>query len=168
VETTEAILTRRSIRRFRPDPVPPEVLEGLMRVAMAGPSASNQRPWQFLVLTEPERLKKLSKVRGYEIAAHAPAVILVCGDQERNRIGEVWVMDCSIAAQNILLAAHSAGLGAVWLGCWPAPERMPNTSRFLDLPWQIVPFAVLVLGYADESPPQTDRYEPERVHYDRW
>ena len=162
------MLTRRSVRKFRPDPVPPEVLEGLMRVAMTGPSASNQRPWQFLVLTEPERLQKLSTVRGYEIAAHAPAVIVVCGDQERNRIGEVWVMDCSVAAQNILLAAHASGLGAVWLGCWPAPERMPNTSLFLGLPWQIVPFAVLVLGYADEAPPQADRYEPERVHHNHW
>lgn len=168
MDTLEAILTRRSIRRFKPDPVPPELFEKLMRVAMAGPSASNQRPWQFLALTERERLIKLSKVHGYEIVARAPAVIVICCDQKKNHIGPVAAIDCSIAAQNILLEAHALGLGAVWLGCWPAPERMPATHRLLELPMHIEPFAVLVLGYPDEVPEPAERYEPERVHLNHW
>ncbi len=120
------------------------------------------------MLKDTERLQQLSRVRGYEIAARAPLVIIVCGDMERNRLGEVWVMDGSIGAQNILLAAHDAGLGAVWLGCHPAPERLPDTHRILGLPWQIVPFAVLVIGYASESPAPIDRYQPERIHRNVW
>lgn len=168
METYEAILGRRSVRSFRADPVPEEIIDRLMRAGMGGPSASNQWPLQFMVLTDREKLGQLATIRGYEIVERAPLVVLVCGDMEKNRLGVIWVMDGSIAAQNILLAAHDAGLGAVWLGCWPAPERMPDTHRVLGLPWQIVPFAVLAMGYADHAPAPADRFEPERVHLNSW
>ena len=168
METYEAITTRRSIRRYALDPIPYDVLNRLFRAGMSGPSASAQFPWQFLLLTDRERLEALAKIHGYECVGEAAAVIIVCGDMERNRIGAVWVMDCSIAAQNILLTAHDAGVGAVWLGCWPSPERMSRTHEALGLPWQIVPFAVIALGYPTGLPKPVDRFEPERIHENYW
>lgn len=165
----EAILTRRSVRQFQDRPVPEELVEKLLRAAAAAPSARNGQPWQFVVLTGREILRQASTVNPYaEMAARAPLAILICGDTRLEKSAGYWPVDCAAAAQNMLLAAHGLGLGAVWTGVWPRPERMDGFRRLLDLPDAVMAHSLIVAGYPGEQPPPQDRYRADRVHRNGW
>jgi len=115
MDAIEAILTRRSIRRFRDEPVSDDLIETLLRAAMAAPSAGNQQPWHFVVIRDRETLDTTSTVHPYAtMAAEAALAIVVCGDTTLEMHKGFWVQDCAAAIQNLLLAAHASGLGAVW------------------------------------------------------
>lgn len=168
VEILEYIERRRSIRRFSEDPVSREALELLLRAGMAAPSATNRRPWQFVVVTEPERLETLRN-RLPLGRFNAPAAIVVCGDMKRALPPPVqgfWVVDCSAATQNILLAAAGIGLGAVWIGVYPLKPMMALVARAIDLPRAVRPLAVVWVGHPAEERPALNRYDPDRVHWD--
>jgi nitroreductase len=98
----------------------------------------------------------------------AALAILVCSDTSLELTKGRGVLDCSAATQNILLAAHSLGLGAVWLGIYPVEERMNCMRKLLNMPSRAVPVALVSIGYPDERLRSEDRYKPERVHYQRW
>jgi nitroreductase len=98
----------------------------------------------------------------------ASAAILVCGDLRLEKYKDHWVQDCSAATQNLLLAAHAKGLGAVWVGIYPTEERVMRMRRLLGLPSHVVPLCLVPLGYPAEQIPRVDRYDPSRVHYNRW
>ena len=126
VEILEYIERRRSIRRFTEEPVSREDLELLLRAGMAAPSATNRRPWQFVVVTDPDRLDALRK-RLPLGRYNAPAALVVCGDLRRAlppSAQSFWVVDCSAATENTLLAAAGIGLGAVWIGVYPLRPLM--------------------------------------------
>jgi nitroreductase len=163
------ILTRRSVRSFTGQPVSEGVVTDLLRAAMAAPSAGNQQPWQFVVVRDPALREVIASANPYGAPARdAQVAILVCGDLDRETRPDFWVQDCSAATQNLLLAAHAAGLGAVWCGTYPREERMKPIAEALGLPGMVVPFAVVAIGYAAERPAPVDRYDPKRVHFERW
>ncbi len=164
----EAILTRRSIRKYTKQPVPDEVVKELLEAAMYTPSAGNRQPWCFVVINDRKILNEIPKYHTYaQMLKEAPAAILVCCDINLENKG-FGVEDCSAATQNILLAAHAKGLGAVWLGVYPAEPRVTATKKLLNLPEHIIPISLISIGYPAEQKPQPDRYRADRVHYNQW
>lgn len=165
----DAILNRRSIRKYKDIKVSDEIVEDLLRAAMAAPSAMNQQPWEFVVLRDKEVMKKITEVHPYsKMLLQADVAIVVCGNQEREIAKGFWVEDCSAAAENILIAAQDKGLGAVWLGVYPAEERPDQISEVLGLPKNVIPLCIIPVGYPDEEKKPADRFNKERIHYDRW
>lgn len=169
MDTLDAIHTRRSIRKYLHTPVPPDVLQQVLSAAMYAPSACNQQPWQFVVLDDRKLLREVPKINSYAaMAAEAPVAILVCGDSSLETVPDYWVIDCSAAVQNLLLAAHALGLGAVWTGVYPQQERVQGFRRLLGLPKTVTPHSLVPLGYPAEQPPQEERYRAKRVHRNGW
>jgi len=169
VDAIEAILSRRSIRRYTPQAVPEGMIRPLLEAAMSAPSAGNEQPWHFVVITERRILDEIPRFHPYsEMVKEASAAILVCGDLRLEKYKDHWVQDCSAATQNLLLAAHAEGLGAVWVGIYPTEERVMRMRRLLGLPSHVVPLCLVPLGYPAEQIPRVDRYDPSRVHYNRW
>lgn len=169
MDMMEAILTRRSIRRYTNQPVPDELVEKLLRAAMAAPSAGNQQPWHFVVIRDHKILDKVPEFHPHSgMLLEAPLAILVCGDPTVEKYEGRWPLDCSVAAENLLLAAHASGLGAVWLAIYPVEERMQGMRELCGIPEHIIPLCLVSMGYPAEEKPPEDRYNPEKVHYDRW
>jgi len=168
MEAMEAILSRRSIRRYTGEPVPAPLVDELLAAAMSAPSSKNQQSWQFVVITDRATLREVPSFHPYaKMVPDAPAAILVCGDLRRDDHG-FWVQDCSAATQNLLLAAHAKGLGAVWLGVHPLEERVSGFRRLLGLPEHIVPLSLVPIGFPAVRKPREDRFDPSRVHRERW
>jgi len=169
MDTLEAIRTRRSIRQYLDKPVPQDLLRQVLSAAMHAPSACNQQPWQFVVLDDRKLLREVPKIHPYAtMAVEAPMAILVCGDASLETVSGYWVIDCSAAVENLLLAAHALGLGAVWTGVYPQQERVEGFRRLLGLPKNLTPHSLIPLGYPAEQPEQEDRYRPERIHRNGW
>jgi len=165
-----AIFERRSIRKYEDKPVPTDTIETLLKAAMAAPSAQNQRPWKFLVVDDRDTLVKLADIHPYgKMLAHCPVAVLVCGDLSLSKFDvPYWTLDCSAATQNILICATSIELGAVWLGVYPREERMKAIKALFELPEHIQPFALIPVGYPAETPKPVNRFEPERIRYNKW
>jgi nitroreductase len=169
MDTLQAIRTRRSIRQYLDKPVPQDMLQQVLISAMHAPSACNQQPWQFVVIEDRKLLREVPKINSYAaMAAEAPVAILVCGDSSLETVPGYWVIDCSAAVQNLLLAAHALGLGAVWTGVYPQQERVEGFRRLLSLPKNVTPHSLVPLGYPAEQPPQEERYQTDRVHHNGW
>jgi nitroreductase len=169
MNTLEAIRTRRSVRSFMAKPIPKETIEELLRAAMSAPSAGNEQPWQFLVIDDRKKLDSITGVNpNAKMCKEAQAAILVCGDTTKEKYPGFWVQDCAAATQNILLAAHERGLGSVWTGIYPIPERVQGFRQLLEIPDTIIPFCLVPLGYPAKESPQVDRFQRDRVHYNSW
>jgi len=165
----DPIFTRRSIRRYSDEPVGDEHLERLLRAAMAAPSAGNQQPWQFVVVRDRETLDTIPTVHPYaSMMPGAPLAIVVCGDTRLERWPQFWEQDCAAATQNILIEAETLGLGAVWLGVHPLGDRVEGVRHLLGLPLHVVPFAIVPVGHPVERKEAADRYDPARIHHERW
>lgn len=163
------IMTRTSVRQYTDRQISADTLETLLKAGMAAPTAVNKQPWAFVVTTGRDALDSLATLQPR--LKTAAAAITVCGDMTRAIEGEgrdFWVQDCSAATENILLAAHALGLGAVWTGVYPIAERIDNVSRALALPDSVVPMCIIAVGYpvADQEP--KDKWDPSKVHYQRW
>jgi len=169
MDAMDAILSRRSIRQYTSQPVPEEMVKVLLEAGMSAPSAGNQQPWRFVVLTDREMLDAITTFHPYSgMLKEAPLAILVCGDLEVEQHEGFWVQDCSAATENILLAAHAHGLGAVWLGVHPVPDLVAQMRELVGAPEQVVPLCLISIGHPAEQKPRADRYEEERVHRERW
>ena len=165
------IATRTSVRQFTDQPIDKTTLETIVRAGMAAPSAVNKQPWAFVVVTAHEALDNLQSVHPYANLKTATAAIIVCGDMEKTLQGaarEYWIQDCSAATQNILLAAHALGLGAVWCGVYPDPKRVTEVSKALGLPESVIPLNIITMGYPASQPQPKDKWKPENIHYQRW
>ena len=169
-EILDSIMRRRSIRRYTEEPVTREQITTLLKAAMAAPSAMNRKPWEFIVITDPDRLQALRR-RLVAGRFNAPAAIVVCGNLKRAAPAmakDFWVLDCSAATQNILLAAAGLGLGTVWIGVYPVRLIMTLVSRVLDLPKHVSPLAVIWVGHpAQDKPPRT-QYDEDNVHWESY
>jgi nitroreductase len=157
------------VRHFAPIPVPDEEVQLLLKAGMHAPSAGNSQPWHFVVVTERTMLDEVPKFHASaEFIREAHLAILVCADENLARPGR-WLMDCSAAAENILLAAHAGGLGACWIGIQPDPGRIEGARRLFNLPAQVHPLCLIAVGYpADNKPTNVERFLPERIHYNHW
>ena len=165
----KAIIERRSIRKYSGKPVEKSIIDILLKSAMYAPSARNQQPWHFIVIDDRSLLNSIMKVHPYAaMLSEAEAAILVCGDEHLELSKGYWSVDCAAATQNLLLAAHAMGLGAVWLGVYPRQERLEGIRRIFDLPGHVHPFSLVSLGYPEESKEIPERFKPERIRWNRW
>lgn len=163
------IFSRASVRAFDGRNVEPEKVELLLRAAMAAPSACNQQPWEFVVVTGADTLEALSGCSPYAgCLGRAPLGIAVCMKTEGLRAPEYIQIDASAATENLLLEAVALDLGAVWLGIAPEHERMEAVRRVLGLPESIQPFCLVACGYPDKPAVPADRYDAGRVHREKW
>jgi nitroreductase len=165
----DCILTRRSIRKYTEQEISGARIEQLLEAAMHAPSAQNQQPWHFIVIRERKMIDTIADRHSYaKMLYNANKVILICGDTDKEISKGYWPVDCSAATQNLLLAAHALGLGAVWLGVHPMEDRKTMLRELFSLPDNIQPFALVSLGYPAEERSATGRFKKERIHYDKW
>ncbi len=169
MDAMQALLTRRSIRKFTNEPVSQEDVLALLRAGMQAPSANNSQPWHFIVVQERERLDKITEYHPWsKMCLEATLAIIVCAHVPPGKLYDMWIQDCAAASQNILLAAHILGLGGVWLDVHPREERVAGTKALFELPEYIRPFSILALGHPSESVAAVDRFDTYKVHYERW
>lgn len=168
-QVLRVIHQRKSVRTYTDRAVTKEQFETLVRAGMAAPTARNIQPWQFVVVDDKEKLAKMAEGLPYgKMLDKAPGAIVVCGEiveHPEKGMEQLWVLDCSAATQNILLAAESMGLGAVWTAAYPYEERMQVVSEVLGLPEEIKPLSVVPVGYpgGDEKP--KDKWKAEKLHW---
>lgn len=170
--TIEDIMTRTSVRSYTSEPVTDEQLDTLLRAAMAAPTAGNKQPWRMVVVNDRAELDTIaSTFPTMRMAAHAPLAVIMCGVPSETFDGEgvdYWKQDVSAASENLLLAAHAIGLGAVWCGIYPITDRVEKFSKLLNLPDTIVPMACVCIGHPDGQSKPKDKWKPERVQYNTW
>jgi nitroreductase len=170
MDIMQIIFSRRSIRKYQEREVEKEKLELLLKAAMAAPTACNNQPWEFVVVTEKERMDQFRKSMPFG-KHNAPAAIVVCTNPTIGKspaCGNFWVQDCSAAVENILIAAVGLGLGTVWLGTYPIRLIMSTVSKIVGLPRLMKPLAVIYVGYPAEEKEARTQYEERRVHWQKY
>lgn len=171
MNTMEAILTRRSVRRFLDRDVEPDRIELLLKAAMYAPSAHGSRDWQFIVVRDAAVRERIAALLPhYAPIQRAPVCVVVLGEPLRQMsvYREYYVQDCSAAAQNLMLCAHELGLGTCWCGLYPRAEAMEAVRGMLGIPADVVPFALIALGYPARTYRFPERFEPEKIHMEKW
>lgn len=156
-----AIFTRTSIRKFEDKPVEKEKIDKLLQAAFAAPSAGNQQPWEFYVVTKRETIEALAKTSPYAGAAAKAPVVLVIAARKDVIFPGITDIDCAIATENIWLEMEELGLGGVMMAVSPVPERMEAVRQILSLPDNQYAFALLPVG----KKPQVDRYDARKIHW---
>ena len=159
-----AIFKRVSVRKFQDKKIEEEKIELLMKAAMAAPSAHNQQPWEYYVVTDENTIQQLSKCGKYAgFAAEAPLVIVPCMVKE-TVAPEFARVDVAASVENILLEATELGLGATWCGVEPHEDLMDAIRNVLSIPDTLIPFCLIVAGYPGEEKQQQNRYEESKIH----
>ena len=169
METLQAIFSRRSIRKYTEEPVSDDIIEILLRAAMNAASAGNEQTWEFVVISDRALLDEIPSIHPYsQMLKGAAVAVLICSNAEREKFKDYWVQDCAAATENILIAAHSLGLGSCWLGVHPRDERKQAIGKLLKLPENIMPFSIIAIGYSDEEKDPAQRFNPDRIHNNCW
>jgi nitroreductase len=166
MELKDALLKRRSIRKFKNEKVEDSLIDELLHAAMSGPSACNRQPWEFYVIKSEEKLNEIKKAMRFA-KYNAPLAIIVCGNTSRAlplHLSQYWIQDCSAAIENILLRATDLGLGAVWCGIHPQKKTEKKIKEILKCGYNEIPLDLVLLGYPEEEPEARDQYNPKRVH----
>jgi nitroreductase len=170
--TIQSILNRKSVRSYNEKPVSDEILLTLSKAALSAPSAVDKRPTELIVIKDKAILKKCSEVLPYaRMTEKAAAAIVVCGNLTQQHGGEqedFWLCDCSAAIQNILIGAESLGLGAVWTAVYPEKSRIESLRSILDFPWNIIPLALIPVGYPTGKEKPKDKFDTEKIHINQW
>lgn len=170
MDAMDILFSRRSIRKYTSKTVPEDVLRDILEAAMSAPSAGNQQPWHFIVIDDRKILDEVPSFHPHSLMIREAGVaILVCGDPTLEKHSGYWVQDCAAATENLLLAVHAKGLGAVWLGIYPREERVSNLRKLLAMPDHVIPFSLVPIGCPAESrPPKPDRYNALKIHHNHW
>ena len=169
MDSKEYILTRRSIRKYKDKNIQKSVIKEILLGAFSAPSAGNQQPWQFMVIDDKKILSEISNyLPNGKFLKDVNTAIFVMGDLDKERHKNYWPVDCSAATQNILLTAHSMGIGSCWLGVYPREDRIINIKKYFNLPDHIIPFSIVSLGYTDEENHKVDRYNDSFIHNNKW
>lgn len=170
--TLETIFNRTSIRSYSDQKVEKDQIMTLLKAGMSAPSAVNKQPWEFIVIDDKDLMGKIGdEFKNAGMVKKASCAIIVCGDLKLALEGvaqEFWVQDCSAATQNILLAAHSMGLGAVWCGVYPNSERVEALKNLLSLPDNIVPLNIIPIGVREKEQEPKDKWKEDRIHWNKW
>ncbi len=180
--TINTIMQRKSVRSYTSDTIAADVMEKLLRAAVAAPSGMDVRPWHIVVMTDKSQYDKLFEGNfNMEKFQQSAAVVIFCADTTVTRAprenpngpvetkpNSIWRDDMGACTENFLLAAEAYGLGAVWTACYPFHDRMDPVAAYLNLPGNIVPYSIVPVGYpaGDEQP--KNKWNPERIHYNRW
>lgn len=163
------LVTRRSIRAYRPEPVDADTLKLVLEAAMFSPSAGDQEPWHFLVIQDPATLQAIAASHPFaSFASQAPLAVLVCADIRDLPYPAFWPMEAAAATQTLMLAAHAQGLGSIWIGIHPRPDREDFIRQLIELPEGVMPFALVPLGKPAETPEQPIRWNEAKVHSEKW
>ena len=165
MEVKDALLKRRSIRKYLDKEVSDEIIEELLHAAMSGPSACNRRPWIFYVIKDQDKLNELRKASRFS-NMNAPLAIVVVGDLSRSlplQLKDFWIQDCSAATENILLRATDLGLGSLWCGIYPQKRPVGRVKKILGITNSDIPLNIIYIGYSDEEKESRDQYEKNRV-----
>lgn len=166
METFDAIITRRSTRKFKDKKISKEIIEEILKAAMFAPSAYNEQPWQFIVIDDRNLLDEIPNIHPHaDMCKKAPLAILVCADLTKEQSENMYVLDCAAATQNIMLAAHDKNIGSVWVGIYFRKDHIDAFTKFLSLPKHIIPISLVPLGYPDEELKKADRFKKDRIHY---
>lgn len=164
----KAIMTRTSVRTYTDKQISRQQIDSLLRAAMAAPTARNSQPWQFVVISDRATLDSIAaNCSSIKMAADAPLAIAVCGDMTKALDGDgrdYWVQDCSAATENLLVAANAMGLGAVWCGIYPIPERVSYIRGLLKLPADIIPLNIIPIGYPKAPSTPKEKFDSTRIH----
>jgi nitroreductase len=169
MEALEALKTRRSIRKYENRSISDDRIKEILSCAMFAPSAFDYQPWHFLVINKKEIFNDILKVATHaEMIKEASHVIIICGDKKLEENDGLLIQDISAATENLLLAAHSIGLGSVWVGIYPFDEIVQGIKKLFNIPDNIIPVSMAVLGYANEKPEQPERYKQDRIHLNNW
>ncbi|WP_458861971.1 nitroreductase family protein [Acidaminobacterium chupaoyuni] len=164
-----AIFARKSVRSYTDRPVSREDLRDLLHAGMSAPTAMNDRPWQFILVTDKALLAKLPMDNYTQAVKDAQAAIVVCGDNNKDFNGAGFnIIDCTATVENILVEAADRGLGSVYYAAYPMENRMAHLREVFSLPENIVPYAVLPIGWPEKQPEASDRYDASMVHENRW
>jgi len=165
----DAILSRRSIRRYTKKSISKKLIKDLLKAAMSAPSAGNEQPWHFIVIKDTQILSQIPTFHNHaDMLKEAALAILICCDKNLEKHQGMGILDCSAATENILIAIQAMDLGAVWLGIYPREERIDGLRKLLKIPEHIIPFSLISIGYPAEKKPRANRFNESRVHYDRW
>ena len=165
MEVKDALLKRRSIRKYLDKEVSDEIIEELLHAAMSGPSACNRRSWIFYVIKDQDKLNELRKASRFS-NMNAPLAIVVVGDLSRSlplQLKDFWIQDCSAATENILLRATDLGLGSLWCGIYPQKRPVERVKKILGITNSDIPLNIIYIGYGDEEKESRDQYEKNRV-----
>ena len=163
----ENIMNRKSVRKYSDEKIEQEKIDTILKCAMAAPSAMNKQPWEILVVTEKEKLEKLAQIApNASYSKNAQLAIIVCGDSSVS--DKFWIQDCCAVTENILLAAESLGLGAVWCAVYPSEEKVKEIREFFNLPENVIPLNIIPMGYPFDKEEPKQKYNPEKVHLNNW
>ncbi len=164
------IYLRRSIRKYKETPLDESQIKQIIRAGTYAPSAGNEKPWHFIVITKRETLDAITTFHPFtQMLKTAPVAIIACADTSNVKYdGAFWIQDMAAAVQNMLLEATSINLGSCWCGVYPNPIFVEKLSELLDVPSNIIPSAIVALGFADEAREVNERFSEECVHYDKW
>jgi nitroreductase len=171
LDAITAIMTRRSIRDYTQQPVPEELIKILVKAGMCAPSSFNERSPEFIVIND---RKILDAIYNLDLKAlhikRTSVAIVVCGNQSKEKFKGrgYWQLNAAAASENILIAAHAMGLGAVWSSIYPFPDRIAAVKKLLNLPEQVIPLNIIPIWYPAEQKPQENRFDQSRLRYNRW
>lgn len=170
MDALTALKTRHSVRSYTADPVSEEDLQLVLEAAMQAPSALNEQPWELVVIRNPETLEKVAEIsKGAAFASKAPLAIMVCLNKGKEKISGIGIIDVNLCAENILLAAHALGLGAVYTGVYPSKELMKNFQDLLELPKNVLPIGLIVMGHPKLDIKKVEnRFNKTAVHQEKW
>ncbi len=165
------IFNRKSVRTYTDDEINKEDLLLILKAGMSAPSTCNFQPWQFIVIQNNETVKDMSNIHKYaKMFKNAKAGIIVVGDMEKTlkNSKDYWIEDCSAATENMLLCIEALGLGAVWTGIYPVEERVNKLKEYFNLPENIVPFALIALGYPKGPQKVKNKWDETKIHWEKW
>jgi len=173
MQAIECIRDRRSVREYKPNPIPEKILKEILEAATQAPSSGNVQDWEFIVVKNPEIKNKLVEAAwGQDFIAQAPVVLVVCSDLDRisaaygSRGASLYsIQNTSAAIQNVLLAAWEKEIGSCWIGAFN--EGM--VKGILVLPTNVRPLAIITLGYPARVPKKPRRRDMKEVlHMEMW
>ncbi len=169
MQIQEALLNRRSIRKYKDKKISKEDIDKILKAAMYAPSAMNLQAWQFIVIDNKDALIETIKSIPYaEMLRQSAGAIIVCGDS-LVEINESWLLqNCSAAIQNILLSAHGLGIGSCWIAIHGMDDVYKNIKTQFKLPENIVPVSLISLGFPDEVVKVEERFKQDKIHYNKW
>lgn len=163
------IFKRKSVRKFKEEMVPDELIENLLKAGMQAPSSCNSQPWEFIVVDRKEDKEAISRMHQFaKPAANASHLIITLGNLNEAKVHRMIDQDLGACNENILLQATHEGLGAVWLGFHPIEDRTLRLKEYLEIPDYCIPFSVICVGYPENEGEVKLRYDESKVHMGKY
>ena len=176
------ILSRKSVRSYNGEAIPDSVMENILRAAMAAPSGRDWRPWSFVVLTDKSQYDSIFEGNhNMQKFKESGAIVVICADTihmgptrdnpdgpDVAQVNQLWRDDMGAVTENLLLAVEAYGLGACWTACYPFVNTMAPVRKALELPETVIPYAVVPIGYPSTENSPKDKWDPSRIHNNRW